>query len=46
MKGFVGELPKLPERRAESAPLDLTDWLLTIEPTMSDLSDNSQGWWE
>ena len=46
VKGFVGELPKLPEWRAESAPLDLTDWLLTIEPTMSDLSDNSQGWWE
>lgn len=46
VKGFVGELPKLPEWRAESAPLDLTDWLLTIEPTMSDLSDHSQIWWE
>lgn len=46
VKNYVGELPKLPDWRAESAPLDLTDWLLTIEPTMSDLSDNSQSWWE
>ena len=26
--------------------LDLTDWLLTIEPAMGDLSDGSQQWWD
>ena len=46
VKGFVGELQKLPEWRADSAPLDLTDWLLAIGPQMGDLSDNSQTWWE
>ena len=46
VKGAVSELPKLPEWRAETAPLDLTDWLLTIEPAMGDLSDGSQQWWE
>ena len=34
VKEFVGELPKLPEWRAQPEPLNLTDWLLTIEPTM------------
>ena len=46
VKGFVGELQRLPEWRADSAPLDLMDWLLTIGPMMGDLSDNSQSWWE
>ena len=46
VKGFVGELQKLPEWRADSAPLDLMDWLLSIGPMMGDLSDNSQTWWE
>ena len=46
VKGFVGDLQKLPEWRADSAPLDLTDWLLAIGPQMGDLSDNSQMWWE
>ena len=46
VKGAVSELPKLPDWKAETAPLDLTDWLLTIEPAMGDLSDGSQQWWE
>ena len=46
VKNSVMELPKLQEWRAETAPLDLTDWLLTIEPTMGDLSDGSQQWWD
>ena len=46
VKSSVNELPKLPEWRAETAPLDLTDWFLTIEPAMGDLSDGSQQWWE
>eukprot|EP00438_Fugacium_kawagutii_P029112 Skav233709 [mRNA] locus=scaffold2120:28636:35173:- [translate_table: standard] len=46
VKNSVMELPKLPEWKAETAPLDLTDWLLTIEPTMGDLSDGSQQWWD
>lgn len=46
VRGSVSELPRLPEWKAETAPLDLTDWLLTIEPAMGDLSDGSQQWWE
>ena len=46
VKGSVGELPKLAEWRPETAPLDLTDWLISIEPAMGDLSDGSQQWWE
>ena len=46
VKGAVSELPKLPDWKAETAPLDLTDWLLTIEPAMGGLSDGSQQWWE
>ena len=42
VRGSVSELPRLPEWKAETAPLDLTDWLLTIEPAMGDLSDGSQ----
>eukprot|EP00435_Cladocopium_sp_Y103_P074775 s194_g51.t1 len=46
VKSSVSELPRLPEWRAETAPLDLTDWFLTIEPAMGDLSDGSQQWWD
>ena len=46
VKGAIPDLPRLPEWKAETAPLDLTDWLLTIEPAMGDLSDTSQQWWE
>lgn len=46
VRGGASELPKLPEWRAETAPLDLTDWLLTIGPAMGDLSNGSQRWWE
>ena len=46
VKSLVGELPKLPEWRVETAPLDLTDWFLTIEPAMGDLSHGSQQWWD
>ncbi len=46
VKGSVGELPRLAEWRPETAPLDLTDWLISIEPAMGDLSDGSQQWWE
>ena len=46
VKSSVNELPRLPEWRADAAPLDLTDWFLTIEPAMGDLSDGSQQWWE
>ena len=39
------ELPKLPEYKPESAPIDLDDWLCLLEPIMADLSDSSQTWW-
>ena len=40
------ELPKLPEWSASSAPIDLNDWLVLIEPIMADLTASSQEWWE
>ena len=40
------ELPKLPEWSAGSAPIDLNDWLVLIEPIMADLTASSQEWWE
>ena len=46
VRGGASELPRLPEWKAETAPLDLTDWLLTIGPAMGDLSNGSQQWWE
>lgn len=45
VRSSVAELPRLVPWKAESAPLDLTDWFLAIEPAMGDLSDNSQFWW-
>ena len=46
IKSAVVDLPKLQEWKADTAPLDLADWLLVVEPGLSDLSDNSQQWWE
>ena len=46
VKSAVVDLPKLPEWKADTAPLDLADWLLVVEPGLSDLSDSSQQWWE
>ena len=46
VKSGVVELPKLQEWKADTAPLDLTDWFLSIEPAMGDLSDGSQQWWD
>ena len=45
LKSSVHELPRLPEWKAEIAPLDLTDWLLAIGHTMGDLSDRPEQWW-
>jgi hypothetical protein len=39
-------LPRLPDWCAETAPIDFNDWLTCIEVHMSDLSANSQQWWE
>ena len=46
VRGGMADLPRLPDWKAETAPLDLTDWLLTIGPAMGDLSNGSQQWWE
>ena len=40
------ELPKLPEWSAGTAPIDLNDWLVLIEPIMADLTASSQEWCE
>ena len=40
------QLPKLPEWCADTAPIDYNDWLTCLEVHMSDLSRNSQQWWE
>ena len=40
------QLPKLPEWCADTAPVDYNDWLTCLEVHMSDLSRNSQQWWE
>ena len=46
VKSGIAELPRLQEWKPDTAPLDLTDWLLSIEPAMGDLSDGSQQWWD
>ena len=46
VRSGVSDLPRLPEWRVDTAPLDLTDWFLTIEPALGDLSDGSQQWWD
>ena len=40
------EIPKLPEWSVDSAPLDLGDWLLMLDPVMGDLSPTSHLWWQ
>ena len=40
------EVPKLPEWSVDSAPLDLGDWLLMLDPVMGDLSPTSHLWWQ
>lgn len=40
------ELPRLAEWSAGTAPIDLNDWLVLIEPIMADLTPTSQEWWE
>ena len=40
------ELPKLPEWNHETGPIDLGDWIATIDPFMEDLSDSAEVWWK
>ncbi len=40
------EIPKLAEWSVESAPLDLGDWLIMLDPVMGDLSSTSHVWWQ
>ena len=42
----VVELPKLPEWSHETGPIDLGDWIATIDPFMEDLSDTAEIWWK
>ena len=39
------ELPKLVEWSQETGPIDLGDWVATIEPFIEDLSDGAAEWW-
>ena len=39
------ELPRLPDWSQETGPIDLGDWIATIEPFMEDLSDGASEWW-
>ena len=46
MPGSGGvELHRLPEWSSESAPVDFQDWLMLIDPQMSDLTASSSEWW-
>ena len=40
------EVPRLPEWSADSAPLDLGDWLIMLDAVMRDLSPTSHVWWQ
>ena len=44
VKPGVQQLPMLHEP-GDTAPIDLGDWLTTVEPVMADLSDGSHWWW-
>ena len=36
----------LQEWSAESAPLDLGDWFIMLDPVMGDLTPTSHAWWD
>lgn len=40
------DLPRLPEWTNETAPIDFNDWLVMLNSHMSDLSQNSEVWWQ
>lgn len=41
----VPDLPSLPEWSG-NGPIDMGDWLILLEPIMSNLSANSETWWK
>ena len=41
----VPELPALPTWTPNQGPLQLNDWLLTLEPVIADLTTTSEEWW-
>ena len=45
VRNGVQPLPLLQEWSATSGPIDLNDWLILIEPEMSNLSRTSGDWW-
>ncbi|CAL1129619.1 unnamed protein product [Cladocopium goreaui] len=40
------ELPPLPAWSSNQSPLQLSDWLLLIEPVVSDLTATAETWWK
>ena len=44
LRGGV-ELHQLPEWSPDTAPVDLQDWLLLVDPQMCDISASSHEWW-
>ena len=46
VRSGLTELPTLPQWSAAQGPLQLGDWLLLVEPIISDLSATSESWWK
>ena len=42
----VQDLPPLPAWSSSQSPLQLSDWLLLIEPVVSDLTATAETWWK
>ena len=40
------DFPPLPARSSSQPPLQLSDWLLLIEPVVSDLAATAATWWK
>ena len=45
IRAGVPELPLLPQCAQGQGPIQLGDWLLLVEPVVSDLSATSEEWW-
>ena len=45
VRSGVGELPQLGEWDATEGPLRMGDWLIMLEPIISDFTESSEEWW-
>ena len=46
VRNAVQDLPPLPAWSSSQSPLQLSDWLLLIEPVVSDLTATAETWWK